>query len=274
MHASGRIDEIPTVLGAYEGRSAGLARRSVVGRSTGSVHQEVAISSLEPGGRVERHLHAFEEGLYVLEGALELSVGGRTEALAADDFCWAAVGVAHELRNSSGSPARWLEVSAPQPGAGGIDDTVFVDESFAGEDGFRRGHFDEGDLPEPSGDILEGFGAAFVGGASLKMLIDPDFGATQFNLFTVRYVPGGLITMHDHAFEEAYVYVAGEIEGDLEGEVRTLAAGDWCWTSVGGRHAFTNRSSSPVRWLETQAPQPPRRHQARFFAEWDGFLGR
>jgi quercetin dioxygenase-like cupin family protein len=174
MHASGRIDEIPSALGPYEGHSSGLGRRVVVDRGTGSVHQEVAISTLGPGGRVDRHVHAFEEGLYVLEGALEVSVGGRTEPLAADDFCWAAVGVAHELRNSSGSPARWLEVSAPQPGAGGIDDTVVVDDAFAGEDGFRRGHFDESDLPEPSGNILEGFAAANVAGASLKMLIDPD----------------------------------------------------------------------------------------------------
>ena len=34
----------------------------------------------------------------------------------------------------------------------------------------------------------------------------------------------------------------------------------------------SNRSDGPVRWLETQVPQPPSRYQARFTAEWARFL--
>jgi hypothetical protein len=37
-------------------------------------------------------------------------------------------------------------------------------------------------------------------------------------------------------------------------------------------HALTNRSGESVRWLETQAPQPPPRYQARFVADWERFL--
>jgi hypothetical protein len=34
-------------------------------------------------------------------------------------------------------------------------------------------------------------------------------------------------------------------------------------------HAFRNVGATPVRWLETFAPQPPRENVFRFMAEWD-----
>ena len=37
-------------------------------------------------------------------------------------------------------------------------------------------------------------------------------------------------------------------------------------------HALVNRTDSPVRWLETQAPQPPSRYQARFVADWERLI--
>jgi quercetin dioxygenase-like cupin family protein len=272
MHAAGRIEEAASVLGPYEGRSSGLARRTIVDGSVGSVHMAEAICTLDPGGSVERHVHAFEEGIYVLEGELEVGLAGRAETLAADDYAYLAVGAAHGLRNPGAAPARWIEVGAPQPGAPGLQDTVFVDAGFAGVQGegtFARGAYDESQLPPVTGDFLEGFGGGNVQGASLKMFVDPAFGASQFILFTVRYLPGGSIRAHDHAFEETYVFVEGEIEATMGGETRLMKTGDWCWTGVGSPHTFTNRSDAPVRWIETQAPQPPSRHQARFFGDWE-----
>ena len=37
-------------------------------------------------------------------------------------------------------------------------------------------------------------------------------------------------------------------------------------------HALTNRSDAPVRWLETQAPQPPSRHQFRYRNDWEALV--
>ena len=34
-------------------------------------------------------------------------------------------------------------------------------------------------------------------------------------------------------------------------------------------HGFSNPADRPVRWLETQAPQPPARHSYRFTRDWD-----
>jgi mannose-6-phosphate isomerase-like protein (cupin superfamily) len=85
-------------------------------------------------------------------------------------------------------------------------------------------------------------------------------------------VADGFITEHDHAFEEGFYFLTGEIEAQLEGETLMLGAGDYCWSGVGSMHALTNRATGTVRWLETQVPQPPSRYQARFVADWQRFL--
>jgi quercetin dioxygenase-like cupin family protein len=265
VHIVGRLAETPADDGPFAGHAAGLTRRSLVDRARGAVHHSIAHNALAADGRVDRHLHAFEEGIYVLSGSLEADVAGAREELAADDYLWIEVGVPHVL---SGGPAAWLEVCAPLPGAS-LDDTVFSETAGAVPDvPYRRGHFDVADLPEPSGAILAGAGAN-VGGASVKLLIDQPLGASQFILMTLRYVEGGLIKEHDHAFEEGFFFLEGEIEALLDGETHVLGPGDYCWSSVEGMHALTNRSGKRVRWLETQAPQPPSRHQFRYRVDWE-----
>jgi len=254
----------------------GYERRVLFGPDAGSVHQEGAVCTLAPGGRVDRHLHAFEEAFYVLEGALVLEAAGETEELGADDYVFVDRGVAHALRNAGDSPGRWFEVNAPQPGAA-IEDTVFVDgdaPAVEADPPYWRRHFDVSAMAEPSGGIgLAGFEGANVGGAVAEIIVGPKTGATQLNLMVVRYGQGGFITEHDHAFEEGFLFLEGEIEGVLDGETHTLHAGDFCWSGCASPHALTNRADGPVRWLETQVPQPPSRYQARFFSDWNRFIG-
>ena len=79
MKHHGRLSETPSDLSLYSGHSEGHERRALIGRATGSVHQEVVIAELAPGGHLERHLHAFGEAFYVLEGSLTLEIAGTTE---------------------------------------------------------------------------------------------------------------------------------------------------------------------------------------------------
>ena len=272
MNHRGRLSETSGDAGRYAGSSRGHVRRELVGRASGSVHQEVVVAELEPGGTVDRHLHAFEEACYVLEGELVLEVGGETERLGVDDYVFVDRGVAHELRNESGATARWFEVSAPQPG-GDLEDTVFVTGwggSAEVEVPYRRAHFDADELPPPADTIgLAGFGAGNVGGAVARIIVGPESGASQFNLMIVQYAPGGFIKRHDHAFEEGFFFLTGEVEAELDGETHTLEAGDYCWSAVGSMHALENTAGVNARWLETQAPQPPSRYQARFVGDWE-----
>ena len=151
MHVVGKLAETRQTTAPFAGHGPGLTRRPLFDRDRGTVHHSVVHFELEPDGRIERHLHAFEQAVYVLSGSLAVDVAGTREELAADDYLWIELGVPHAV--SSTSAAReWLEVSAPNPGAR-FQDTVFS-RRVAGatpEVPYRRGHFDVGDLPEPSG---------------------------------------------------------------------------------------------------------------------------
>ena len=267
MHQVGTLAGIPSSPGVHAAHADGYMRFPIVDRAAGSVHQTVAVAELASRGRVQSHAHAYEEAIYVLEGNLVLNVAGADEELSPDDFAFVPFGAAHALANRSEEPVRWYELGAPQA-SDSFEDTAFLSEVPAGANvdvPFHRGHFDAGELPAPSDTLgLAGFGAANVGGASLKMLIDREVGASQFNLFVVEYVPGSLIKEHDHPFEESFFFVSGEIEAVLDGTTYHLSAGDYCWSGAASMHAFTNRSDASVRWIETQVPQPPSRHQARF----------
>ena len=108
-------------------------------------------------------------------------------------------------------------------------------------------------------------------GISVKMLVDRVFGAELLTMFTVDYEPGGSAQVHDHPFEETYFFLDGEIEAELDGQVHTVRAGDVVFSSVGATHGFFNNGTGRVRWIETQAPQPPGRHSYRWLDHWRRF---
>jgi mannose-6-phosphate isomerase-like protein (cupin superfamily) len=100
------------------------------------------------------------------------------------------------------------------------------------------------------------------------MLIDRSSEAELHTMFMVEFRPGGSIDPHDHPFEEAYLVLEGDVVAEIDGERLPLGAGAFVWTGAGCSHSFRNESRSPVRWLETQAPQPPARHAFRFERDW------
>ena len=92
---------------------SGLARQVVVGPGQGAVHTELAVGVLHPGGFIARHVHAFEEALYVLDGELLVELDGRVHDLRPGDFTAMPLGLRHALANLSDAPTRFLSVSTP-----------------------------------------------------------------------------------------------------------------------------------------------------------------
>jgi quercetin dioxygenase-like cupin family protein len=295
MHSVSRIDwsftETPVT-----GRSTatGLARQVLVGPAQGAVHTEVAAGALHPGGWIARHVHSFEETLYLLEGELLLEIDGHVHKLQPGDYALIPIATWHALANAGSGLVRWLSLNSPQrlaPDAGRRDtfyeagalDISALNRRAArppfGEPTLRWvGHYD-GTPPQAEALRLDdpargrrpaGMDTALLAysGISVKMLIDRAFGADLVTMFTVDYEPGGAAQAHDHPFEESYVFLAGEIEAELDGTVYTLRAGDVVFAGVGSVHGFYNTGSERVRWLETQAPQPPVRHAYRWLAHW------
>lgn len=277
MHHFGRFDE--RALDAhpvFEGHSRGYVSAPLINRQTGSVHTGLSIDQLAAGGTVEPHVHSFEEGVYVLEGDPILAIGSECYRLRPGDYAAIKVGTPHAWR-AGDVPVRWLQMAAPQPRPAGAErDTFFVrDRTIPTEaepldlndrHGNLLGHFDASQIP-PVGqrqNVVAGLEGVF-----LKWMIDEDFGARHHRLLFIEYQPGVGIGLHDHTFEEAYFILEGEVQAVLDGTVYGLKPGDVVWTGVGCVHSFKNVSSTPVRWLETFAPQPPKENVFRFMAEWE-----
>ncbi|HET9344558.1 MAG TPA: cupin domain-containing protein [Candidatus Limnocylindrales bacterium] len=298
MHFVGRVDwdQLSRPMPASD-RSSGLARTVLVGPEQGAVHTELAAGALQPGGWLQRHVHSFEEALYVLQGELLLEQDGRVHRLVKGDFALNPLGMWHCLANSGTEQVRWLSVNTPQrvgPDAGRKDtffkrgpaDVAEMDARaqrprFGSPDVRYVGHYD-GTPPQAEALRLTdpargrkpvGMDVALVvySGISVKMLVDRVLGADLLTMFTVDYEPGGSAQQHDHPFEETYFFLQGEIEAELDGQVYTIRAGDVVFSAVGGVHGFYNNGAEQVRWIETQAPQPPVRHAYRWLPTWTKF---
>lgn len=278
-------------------RSSGLARKVIVGREQGAIHTELAVGAFAPGGWLQRHVHSFEEALYVLDGELLLEIDERVHQLVKGDYAIMPIGTWHGLGNGGAGEVRWLSVNTPLrlgPEAG-RKDTFFAREPFdlsafaarAARPAFGSpttrwvGHYD-GTPPQAEALRLDdpargrrpaGMDTALVvySGISVKMLADRVSGADLLTMFTVDYEPGGSAQAHDHPFEETYFFLAGECEAELDGQAHTLRAGDVVFAGVGSVHGFYNIGQGRVRWIETQAPQPPARHAYRWLPTWEKF---
>ena len=275
----------------------GLVRQVLVGAAHGAVHSELALSVFQPGGWLKRHFHSFEESFYVLAGELLIELDGKAHRLNQGDFVLMPVGVWHALGNAGSEAVRLLAINTPQRLAldAGRKDTFFATDAIDlaaldvaaerppfGDPRLRWvGHYD-GTPPQAEALALDdpargrrpvGRDTALVvySGISVKMLVDRVFGAELLTMFTVDYEPGGSAQVHDHPFEETYFFLDGEIEAELDGQVRTVRAGDVVFSSVGATHGFFNNGTGRVRWIETQAPQPPGRHSYRWLDHWRRF---
>ena len=278
-------------------RWSGLARQVLVGAAQGAVHTELAIGGFEPGGWLQHHVHSFEEALYVLDGELLLELDGKVHRLVKGDYALMPIGTWHALGNGGAEQVRWLSVNTPLrlgPDAG-RKDTFFARQPFdlvafaarAARPAFGSptlrwiGHYD-GTPPQAEALRLDdpargrrpaGMDTALTvySGISVKMLVDRTFGADLLTMFTVDYEPGGAAQAHDHPFEETYFFLSGECEAELDGKAHTLRAGDVVFAGVGSVHGFYNTGGEQVRWIETQAPQPPVRHAYRWLPTWQKF---
>ena len=257
----------------YAQHSKGYERVSLMDHALGSVHMGVGIGQLQPEGNVNSCRHAFEKGIYLLEGELEIKRGEHEVLrLSADDYALIPYGTSHALRNTGTKDARWFEMLAPQPKPpGGWQDTFFSGDNHwpaqvtpcanAGADAKYAGRFKE-ENPR----VVTGRG---VNGLNVYRFMDQGFGATLFFMMRGKLDVGGERSYHDHTVEEVYFALSGESYMDIEGERFHLRRGDVAWTGVGASHAFYQIGNEPFRWIETQAPQFPEKNGTRYYNDWE-----
>jgi quercetin dioxygenase-like cupin family protein len=251
---------------------------------SGAVHTGFAVCELAAGAALPARVHSYEECVYGLEGTVVLQTAEGATALAPGDYALLNVGQPHAWRNEGGGPARWAEMVSPQPRARHHGDTFTVPDlprtpavAVDVRDPRTRsaGHISTENLDvakQTQGHLAVSASmrtALLVySGITVKMMVDRDLGAELTTMFMVHYDPDGQAGPHDHPFEETYLFLAGEAEGSFDGETYLLRPGDVAFAGAGCVHSFRNAGGGPLRWLETQAPQPPARHSYRFARDW------
>jgi quercetin dioxygenase-like cupin family protein len=268
----------------FEGRSSGYTADAVVDEAAGSVQMGFRLARIEAGGSVDAHVHSFEESIFVVEGSLTVDTTEASSELTAGDYGLIPVGMTHAFRNTSDVEVEVAEMKAPLPRERFDFDTQFPAALDVGttqridvRDPRNRwfGHID----PESMDPALQtqdrlAMSASMrtalllYSGITVKMMIDSDLGADLSTMFMVQYEPGGFAGAHDHPLEEAYLILEGDVEAGFDGTTYRLGPGDVAWAGVGCVHEFRNLGDGPVRWLETQAPQPPPRHLYRSARDW------
>ena len=225
-----------------------------------------------------------------MKGSPTLVIEQRGYPLSPGECGLIPVGVPHAWIGPEREIARWLDMLAPQRRPGGDaehtyflnSDAAYVRSSLDFRDPRVR-HFSRitdddvqvdkmkigarTDAPTVSAGMATPL--LVFSGIAIRMLVDQRLDASLLTMFLVEYQPGGVIHPHDHPFEETYYILDGEVEAVADGRRYVLKRGDVFWTGVGSVHAFYNTSGKTVRWLETQAPQPPARHGIRFVHDWN-----
>ncbi|GGM69843.1 hypothetical protein GCM10010106_15030 [Thermopolyspora flexuosa] len=285
-HAVRRAAEATYAAPAEPRKAEGYTRWAIADEATpGAVHTEFNVCALEPGGRVATAVQSFEECFYVVEGHPILQTPSGAVRLAPGDYGLIPLGVPHSWRNEEAAPARWAQMRSPQPRARHDRDVHPVPElpktapvAVDPRDPRNRdhGHIDPVNMrvdmqkQEMLARSASMRTALLVySGITVKMMVDSDQGADLTTMFMVRYDPDGVAGPHDHPFEETYYFLEGEAEAVFDGVTYRLRAGDAAFAGVGCVHGFRNVGGGPLRWLETQAPQPPGRHSYRFVRDWD-----
>ncbi len=268
----------------FAGYSSGYTSDPVVAEAGGSVQMGFRVSRLEPGGHIDTHVHSYEESFYIIDGEATVDLLGASHRMSSGDYGLFPVATPHGLRNTSSHPVEFAEMMAPMPRARFGFDTYPVSALPLGEAKpidvrdprtTSFGHIDPENM-DPAQQTQDRLALSasmrtallVYSGITVKMMIDSDLGADLSTMFMVQYVPGGFAGAHDHPLEEAYLILDGEVEARFDGEAYQLGPGDVAWAGVGCVHEFRNIGEGHVRWLETQAPQPPPRHSYRFQRDW------
>ncbi|HKY48484.1 MAG TPA: cupin domain-containing protein [Acidimicrobiia bacterium] len=277
--------EVPAM---YGNGSRGLGRWSLVDHTSPAVHTGFGVCELSAGGEISSHVHSFEESFHITGGEVVLDTPEASARLVPGDYGVIPLGVPHRWRNTGDATARWADFMTPQPRPEFDYDTYltpFADPADAKPIDVRDprcrsfGHI-EPDNMDPAKQTQNFLAVSasmrtallVYSGISLKMMVDSDLGGQLGTMFMVQYEPNGLAGAHDHPFEEVYLVIEGEVDAVFDGVSYRLGPGDVGFAGVGSVHQFSNPADVPVRWLETQAPQPPARHSYRFARDWK-YLG-
>ena len=105
--------------------------------------------------------------------------------------------------------------------------------------------------------LFEMEGTEYPAGRLSRVLVG-DNGALQGNHFVQGYsilYPNGGIPEHEHEPEETYFVVSGQGKMTVDGEERTIKAGDLVLVQSGQKHGLHNDSDADMHIMYVYAPK-------------------
>ena len=114
-------------------------------------------------------------------------------------------------------------------------------------------------VPPGKGEVLS------VMGAGVRFLCPAEATGHQWSLMEVTLPEGGGPPPHEHAWDEAYYVIEGDVLFSLAGVEQRVAAGTFLYAPGGTIHGFRGASERPARVLIFDAPA----HAETFFREVD-----
>ncbi len=271
----------------------GVRQTRLIDATHGSVHQEVVITELAPGGVIPGHFHPFEESFFMLEGEALYAVGGESYRITKGGYGFAPIAAPHAWRNTSGRAARWIEVRAPQPKTvADAHGTYACPELSPPKDGrevtlgdprCRHVGFFEPDQMPPYGPVAARGAINYcVKHIATRLLVQDTLGAVQHVTFLAQLPPAPadkrnvmdlmqadpVNKTHYHQYEEVYHFLQGRGLAYLDEESFEVGPGDTVLAGVGGSHAVVNIGDEPLCWIETMAPRPPEQHSMFWEKDW------
>ncbi len=266
---------------------SGVTTVPLVTSKQGSVHLEVSLVELAPGGVMPGHIHPFEESFFILSGRAFLALGEASYEVGENDFGVAPIAMPHAWHNPFDVPVRWYQVRGPQPRPDEHMPSSYAVHSVNIPVQGRQinefdptcrfiGHFSNLDMSPPGPLSMPGYHGHNIRDISIRMMVDDILGAQHHTLFMVEFAsgsatPGSAARTHYHPFEEAYYFLSGNAIAFLDGDRHEVAAGDIVWCSTNGTHGYVNQGNVPVRFIECQAPKPPTSHAFFFQDDWLAF---
>lgn len=266
----------------------GLEVATLIDADSGSVHIQYQICRLAPGAQSPPLRHIFEESWFVLEGSGASYTGASGYSVEPGSFGFTSIGVP-EQKIAGPEGMTWIRMRAPQPRVEDVRRgdrdaldwtraTVLRVPDEADILAPGAGQFRESDMGAPGPLVQQGVGyhGPNIKNVYVRMLLEPTRGVDQHTMFIVEAGPSGsqdpdtrFATEHYHAFEEIYFLLKGSWRGLIDGEPIEMSAGDLAWTGVNATHGFVVVGDQPCRWLEVQAPQPPRKDAFFFPKDWE-----
>ena len=248
-----RAESIRPGNGEASSLGVGVWIREFVSRPCGALGFSTGTATVEPGGVLRYHKHAFSEAITILSGAARVAVEGRSYCLEPFDCIHVPAEVAHEVTNvSSDSPlvALWAFASA-EPSRQLVEQSfAFIDRGLSRPDS----HEPESIVRFADAEIYE-----LSEGAEFRDLFAGRFGSVGICGGYGRFQPAASLPCHIHEYDESITIVEGEATCLVQGNRYRLSGYDTAFVPEGRPHRFLNQSESGMAMVWVYAGSEPER---------------